>query len=66
MKGIGPVVPAGRTVAVNLLMPLMCLAFGLALPARADSDPNACRGIDFDVKRPLVASRISVHKGFGR
>jgi hypothetical protein len=66
MKGIGPVGPAGRTVAVNPLMLLMCLAFALALPARADSDPNACRGIDFDVKRPLVASRISVHKGFGR
>jgi hypothetical protein len=30
------------------------------LPALADSDPNACRGVDFDMKRPLAASRISV------
>ena len=29
------------------------------MPVRGESDPNACRGIDFDTKRPLVASRIT-------
>ena len=41
------------------MLVLGCMALGLALPAFADSDPNACRGIDFDIKRPLVASRIT-------
>lgn len=56
MKGI---VLTGRAVTVGPALVSVCLAFSLALPARADTDPNACRGIDFDVKRPLVASRVS-------
>jgi hypothetical protein len=56
MKGIGRV---GRILADNKVLVLGCIAC-FALPALAESDPNACRGIDFDMKRPLVASRISV------
>ena len=56
MKGMGRV---GRIVAHNRVLVLGCIAW-FALPALADSDPNACRGVDFDMKRPLAASRISV------
>jgi hypothetical protein len=56
MKGIGRV---GPIVAFNPMLVLGCMAC-FALPALADSDPNACRGVDFDMKRPLVASQISV------
>ena len=56
MKGMGRV---GRIVAHNKVLVLGCIAW-FALPALADSGPNACRGVDFDMKRPLAASRISV------
>jgi hypothetical protein len=56
MKGIGRV---GQIAAFSPMLVLGCIA-SFALPALANSDPNACRGVDFDVKRPLVASRISV------
>jgi hypothetical protein len=56
MKGIGCL---GPIAAFNPMLVLGCIA-SFALPALADSDPNARRGVDFDVKRPLVASRISV------
>jgi hypothetical protein len=56
MKDIGRV---GQIVAFNQMLVLGCIA-SFALPALADSDPNACRGVDFDMKRPLVASRNSV------
>jgi hypothetical protein len=59
MKGFWLAVVAGRTMAVNRALVFACLACGLGLPALADSDPNVCLGVDFDVKRPLVASRIS-------
>lgn len=42
-----------------ILLVLVGLAHGLSLPAWAESNPHACRGVDFDAKRPLVASRIS-------
>ena len=53
-----PKVLTGCAVTVGSLVP-MCLVFGLAISARADTDPKACRGVDFDAKRPLVASRIT-------
>jgi len=34
---------------------LTCGLSLLSLPARAESDPKACSGVDFEVKRPLVA-----------
>src|SRR5262245_47034410 len=40
------------------MLVLGCMV-SFSLPALADSDPNVCRGVDFDIKRPLVASRIS-------
>jgi len=35
------------------------LTCGLSHLARAESDPKACRGVNFEVKRPLVVSRVS-------
>src|SRR5262245_61043669 len=56
MKGVGRV---GQIVAHAQGLVVGCIAW-FALPALADSDPNACRGVDFHMKRPLVASRVSV------
>lgn len=38
---------------------LTCGLSLLSLPARAESDPKACSGVDFEVKRPLVVFRVS-------
>ena len=55
MKGMGGL---GQIVVFNQMLVLGCMV-SFSLPALADSDPNVCRGVDFDIKRPLVASRIS-------
>jgi hypothetical protein len=51
MKGIGLVAVAAHIMTVDRVLNL-----GVALPALADSDPNTCRGVDFDAKRPLPGS----------
>ena len=59
MKGIGLPAVAARIAAVNMTVVIVGLTVGIAVPARAESDPRACNGIDFDVKSPLVASKVS-------
>ena len=58
MKNIGPV-PERSYRKCSFLLGLAVFTFGFSLSVNGESDPNACRGIDFDAKRPLVASRIT-------
>jgi hypothetical protein len=58
MKNIGPG-PERLYRKCSFLLGLAVFTCGLSMPGRGESDPNACRGIDFDTKRPLVASRIT-------
>src|SRR5262245_52188163 len=57
--GIGLFVAARRAAAINMTVVLAGLTGGVAVPARAEPDPKACHGIDFDAKRPLVAAKVS-------
>ena len=64
MEAIGLLI--GRAVSIDqtfrecsILLVFAGLTCGLSLLARAESDPKACRGVDFEVKRPLVVSRVS-------
>src|SRR6478736_5063256 len=65
MRRYGLVAPDRRTPAARLphweTAIALCLAAltSTSTGARADSDPKRCGGVDFDAKRPLVASRIS-------
>ena len=43
----------------SILLVFAGLTWGLSLLAHAESDLKACRGVDFEVKRPLVVSRVS-------
>jgi hypothetical protein len=43
----------------SFLLGLAVLTCGLSLSARGESDLNACRGVDFDAKRPLIASKVT-------
>src|SRR5262249_37538033 len=43
----------------SFLLGLAVLTCGLSLPARAESDTNVCTGVDFDAKRPLIASKVT-------
>jgi hypothetical protein len=65
MKVIGPAMLAARMGSnaqpsgkCSTLLVLVALAW-LPFPAHADSDVGVCRGVDFDVKRPLQVARIS-------
>jgi hypothetical protein len=58
MKNMGPG-PERLYRKCSFLLGLAVFTCGLSMPVRGESDPNACRGIDFDTKRPLVASRIT-------
>ena len=44
----------------SFLLGLAVYTFSLSQPGHGESDANACRGVDFDTKRPLVASRVTV------
>jgi hypothetical protein len=48
---------------INAPPPLRTLGFVLATlaaePAQAVADPDYCHGVDFDMKRPLVVSRVT-------
>ncbi|HEV8466255.1 MAG TPA: hypothetical protein VGQ63_14795 [Pseudolabrys sp.] len=64
MEAIGLLI--GRAVSIDQTfrecsIPLVFagLTCGLSHLARAESDPKACRGVNFEVKRPLVVSRVS-------
>lgn len=64
MKALGLLV--GRAGSIDqtfrkcsILLVFAGLTCGLSLLARAESDPKACSGVDFEVKRPLVVSRVS-------
>jgi hypothetical protein len=64
MKAVGLLI--GRAVSIDQTFRkcsiLLVFASGLSLlslPARAESDPKACHGVDFEAKRPLVVSRVS-------
>jgi hypothetical protein len=43
----------------SFLLGLAVLTCSLSLSARSESDSNACTGIDFDAKRPLIASKVA-------
>src|SRR5262249_26241616 len=58
MKNMGA--PPGRSGRkCSFLLGLAVLACGLALSARGESDSNTCVGVDFDAKRPLIASKVT-------
>jgi hypothetical protein len=64
MKAIGLLI--GRVASIDrtfrkcsILLVFAGLTCGPLLPARAESDPKACRGVDFEVNRPLAVSRVS-------
>jgi hypothetical protein len=64
MKAIGLLI--GRAGSIDqtfrkcsILLVFVGLTCGPSLLARAESDPKACRGVDFEVKRPLAVSRVS-------
>jgi len=64
MKALGLLV--GRAGSIDqtfrkcsILLVFAGLTCGLSLLARAESDPKACSGVDFEVKRPLVVFRVS-------
>jgi hypothetical protein len=40
----------------SFLLGLAVYTFSLSQPGHGESDANACCGVDFDTKRPLVAS----------
>jgi hypothetical protein len=44
----------------SFLLGLAVYTFSLSQPGHGESDANACRGVDFDTKRPLIASRVTV------
>jgi len=43
----------------SFLLGLAVFTCGLSLSARGESDSNTCIGVDFDAKRPLIASRVT-------
>jgi len=64
MKAIGLLI--GRAISTDqtfrkcsIPLVLVGLICGLSFLARAESDPKAWRGVDFEAKRPLVVSRVS-------
>jgi Transglycosylase SLT domain len=58
MKNTGPLAERSYRKC-SFLLGLAVFTYGLSLPARGESDSNMCGGIDFDAKRPLVASRVT-------
>src|SRR5262245_65876797 len=58
MKNTGAVATISHRKC-SFLLGLAAFTCGLSLSARGESDLNKCTGVDFDAKRPPIASMVT-------